>query len=629
MLIPMEDKNMKYDILAKEILSKVGGVSNVSSLAHCMTRLRFNLKDDSKADIDKVKQINGVVGCVNKGGQFQVIIGTHVEDVYLDICKIGGINTQGRNNQSEENKKGFGSLFDIIAGIFMPIIGALAGSGMIKAILAIGTAMNWISPESQTYTILFMISDIVFYYLPCFIAYSAAKKMKCSPFLALIFAGMLVHPDFVDLRTAGEAVYFFGIPVRMAIYSSSVIPIILIVFIQSYVERWAKKISPDAVKTFLVPLITIIIIAPLGLIVLGPIGSILGDYLANFFVFLDGKISWLVPTLVGGLSPLLVMTGMHYSIGAVQATQRATVGYGTIHSPGMMASNMAQAAAILAVSVKTKDKSLKTLATSCGITALCGITEPALYGITLKYKRPLYATMLAGAIAGFYAGITNVKAWSAGTSNIFSLPIYIGPDNSFINICITVVIALVLGFILSYLLHKDDMEFEESAKTDTPMSTSILDTKIEILSPLKGDVLALEEVNDEAFSSLAMGKGVAVNPEEGVVVAPFDGTIEMLFKTKHAIGIKSVDGIELLIHIGIDTVKLEGKYFETFVEMNDKVEKGQKLIEFDIEKIKAAGYQCVTPIIVTNTIDYLEVVEKSIDCVEREENLLTLLKGEQ
>ena len=616
---------MKYEKLAKEILREVGGSSNIVSLAHCMTRLRLNLKDDSKIDINKVKEIDGVVGSVNKGGQFQVIIGTHVEDVYNEVCQIGKITNSEGGSQGEKRKKGLGSVFDIIAGIFMPIVGALAGSGMLKAILSVLVATNSIDVESQTYMILFMISDVVFYYLPFFIAVSAAKKLKCNPFLSLIFAGMLLHPDFVNMRTEGIAVSFFGLPLRLAIYSTSVVPIILIVFLQSYVEKWAKKVSPNAVKTFLVPLITILITAPLGLIVLGPLGAIFGDYLALFFEFLNGKISWIVPTLVGGLAPLLVMTGMHYSLGAVQATQRATVGYATILAPGMMASNMSQAAAILAVSVKTKDKELKTLASSCGITALCGITEPGLYGITLKYKRPLYATMLAGSIAGFYAGITNVKAWSAGTSNIFSLPIYIGEDHSFINICITVIIALVLGFVFSYIFHKDE-EVEEVIQNTQLDTNPILDSKLEVFSPLKGKLVDLENVNDEAFSSLVMGKGIAIEPEEGVIVAPFDGKVEMLFNTKHAIGLKSTEGVELLIHIGIDTVKLGGKYFETFVKVDDEVKKGKKLLEFNMDMIKDEGYDCVTPIIVSNSNDYLEVIEKNVTQIEKEEKLLTILK---
>ncbi|WP_312542568.1 beta-glucoside-specific PTS transporter subunit IIABC [Enterococcus sp.] len=614
---------MKYEELIKIIISGVGGEKNIKSVTHCMTRLRFNLVDDNLTDQELIKENDGVVNVLNKGGQFQVVIGTHVEDVYQEL--IDTTKLSSNSNEENQTKQNMISVFfDTIAGIFIPIVGALAGAGMLKAILSVATAMSWLSPDSQTYTILFMISDVVFYYLPFFIAISAAKKFKTSAFLALIFAGMLVHPTFVGLKDLGESVYFLGIPLRLATYSTSVVPIILIVFFQSYVEKYAKKISPNAVKTFLVPIITILITAPVGLIILGPVGAIAGDYLATFFNFLNERISWLVPTLVGGFFPLLVMTGMHYSVGAAQAVQRASVGYATILAPGALASNMAQAAAVLAVSVKSKNKSIKTLATSVGITAICGITEPALYGITLKYKRPLYATMLAGGIAGFYSGIMGVKAWSAGTSTIFALPIYIGEDNSFLHACISVAIALVLGFVFSFVFYKEEsVELEhETEQNQTPHKEK---KTIELNSPMKGKTISLDQVEDEAFSSLVMGKGVAIDPVDGVLVSPFDGKVTMLFKTKHALGIKSDEGVEILIHVGLDTVKLEGEYFETFVSENDRITKGQKLVSFDKSKINTAGYSCITPIIVTNSQDYLDVIETKNTNVTTNDLLLSII----
>jgi len=614
---------MKYEELIKVIISGVGGEKNIKSVTHCMTRLRFNLVDDNLTDQELIKENDGVVNVLNKGGQFQVVIGTHVEDVYQELIDTTNLSSDSKEeNQPKQNM--ISVFFDTIAGIFIPIVGALAGAGMLKAILSVATAMSWLSPNSQTYTILFMISDVVFYYLPFFIAISAAKKFKTSAFLALIFAGMLVHPTFVGLKDLGESVYFLGIPLRLATYSTSVVPIILIVFFQSYVEKYAKKISPNAVKTFLVPIITILITAPVGLIILGPVGAIAGDYLATFFNFLNERISWLVPTLVGGFFPLLVMTGMHYSVGAAQAVQRASVGYATILAPGALASNMAQAAAVLAVSVKSKNKSIKTLATSVGITAICGITEPALYGITLKYKRPLYATMLAGGIAGFYSGIMGVKAWSAGTSTIFALPIYIGEDNSFMHACISVAIALVLGFVFSFVFYKEE---SVALEQETEKNNSIYKNKktIELISPIKGKTLSLDQIEDEAFSSLVMGKGVAIDPAEGILVAPFDGKVTMLFKTKHALGIKSDEGVEILIHVGLDTVKLEGKYFETFVSENDRITIGQTLVSFDKSKINTAGYSCITPIIVTNSQDYLDVIETKNTNVTTNDLLLSII----
>lgn len=610
---------MKHQELIKEILMNIGGESNIESVTHCMTRLRFVLKDDKKGNIDAVKNLKGVVGCVNKGGQFQIVIGTHVSDVYEELMESASIHSGGI-----EKKKKFevSQIFDLIAGIFMPIVGALAGSGMVKAILAVCVATNLIDTTSQTYTMLYMISDIVFYYLPFFLAYSAAKKFKINPYVSLIFAGMLVHPTFMGLKGAGEAVAFLGLPVNMATYTSSVIPIILIVSFQAIVEKYVNKFTPNAIKTFFVPMMTILIVAPVGLIILGPIGAILGGYLSTFFIFLDTKASWIVPTLVGGLAPLLVMTGMHYSLGAAQSVQRATVGYATILAPGMIASNMAQAAATFAVSVKTKNKDLKALSSSCAITAICGITEPALYGVNMKLKRPLYATMLAGGVAGLYAGITGVKAWSAGTSNIFALPIYIGADNSFMNACITVVIALILGFVFSWFLYKEPEEFE-SKKVE---KSTGLNKRTEIYAPIKGAILPLTEVKDEAFSSEALGKGCAIVPIDGEIVSPMDGKIAMIFETKHAVGIVSEDGTEVLIHFGLDTVKLNGQYFTSHVNTGDVVKRGDKLISVDFKAIQEAGYDVITPIIITNSNDFLDVVETSEENADYKTVLLTAIK---
>ena len=594
---------MKYQEMIKEILIHIGGEANIESVTHCMTRLRFVLKDDSKADSSAVKNIKGVVGCVNKGGQFQIVIGTHVAEVYEELS-----GTVGIKNGNTQTKKKFelSQVFDLIAGIFMPIVGALAGSGMVKAILSVCVAANWIDTTSQTYTLLYMISDIVFYYLPFFLAYSAAKKFKINPYVSLIFAGMLVHPTFTGLKSAGEAVSFLGLPVNMATYTSSVIPIILIVAFQAIIEKYVKKFTPNAIKTFFVPMMTILIVAPVGLIVLGPLGAILGGYLSTFFTFLDTKASWIVPTLVGGLAPLLVMTGMHYSLGAAQSVQRATVGYATI----------------LAGTLNTKNKQLNALASSCAVTAIGGITEPALYGVNMKLKRPLYATMLAGGCAGLYAGITGVKAWSAGTSNIFALPIYIGADNSFMNACITVAIALVLGFIFSWVLYKEPVEFEEEKKAEP----SSLNKKTEIYAPLKGAVLPLSEVKDDAFSSEALGKGCAIVPVDGEIVSPFDGTVVMLFETKHAIGLTSEDGTEVLIHFGLDTVKLNGEYFTAHVKTGDKVKRGDKLISADLNAIQDKGYDVITPIIITNSNNYLDVVETDQDNADLQTVLLTAIR---
>lgn len=616
-----KEKNMKYQETIDGVLKNLGGESNIDSLTHCMTRLRFTVKDDTKINMDEIKKVKEVVGCVNKGGQLQVVIGTHVSEVYAELIK--GTKFDTADTAKKEKKNPITALFDTMASIVMPMIGPLAGAGMIKAILSMLVQFQIIDNTTQTYQLFYMVSDCVFYYMPFFLAFSAGKKFKCNPYLSLIFAAMLVHPTFIGLKTAGEAVNLLGMPVTLATYTSSVVPIIMIVYFQSIIEGFVAKFTPKAIKTFFVPMIVILITVPVGLVVLGPLGAIVGNYIATFFTMLNSNVGWLVPMLVGGLCPLLVMTGMHYAIGSAQTIQRATVGYATILAPGMICSNMAQCAATFGVALKTKNSELKTLASTVGVTALCGITEPTLYGIGLKYKRPLYSAMAAGAIGGLYAGIMSVKQWAYGTSTVFALPVYIGDDNSFLHICIAVAIAMILAFVFAFISHKDVEVTNPDKKT---ASGNTLNKKIELASPMTGNVLSLSEVNDDAFKSEALGKGCAVIPTIGEVVSPVDGKIAMLFETKHAIGIEANDGTEILIHVGLDTVKLAGKYFESMVKTGDIVKKGDPLLKFDIEAMLIEGYDLTTPIIVTNSELYLDIVETNKATVASGETLLTGVK---
>lgn len=455
--VPVMANNEK---LITEILRAIGGKENIISATHCITRLRFKLHDDSKANMEQVKNISGVVSCVNKAGQFQIVIGPHVTEVYDDLIRMTGLRSEAPvdadEDDSSQKQNLISRLIDTMASIVMPMIGPLAGAGMIKAILSLLTQFALISKDSQTYQIFYLVADGVFYYMPFFLAFSAGKKFKCNPYLSLIFAAMLVHPNYLALKSAGEAVKLFSIlPVTLASYTSSVVPIILIVYFQSIVEKFITKITPKAIKVFFVPMITILLTVPVGFVVLGPLGSILGNYLAAAFTALDTYAGWLVPTLVGGFCPLLVMTGMHYAVGSAQSIQRATMGYATILAPGMVCSNMAQCASTFGVALKSKKQEIKSLASTVGVTALCGITEPTLYGIGLKYKTPLYCAMAGGALGGLYAGITHVKQWAYGTSTIFALPVYLGEDHSFLNICIAVAIAMASAFILSYITFKD------------------------------------------------------------------------------------------------------------------------------------------------------------------------------
>ena len=622
---------MNYENLAKEILKNVGGQENVSNLTHCATRLRFNLKDVSKANTETIKKTKGVMGVVDKGGQYQVIIGNDVNHVYKEIMKIA--NIEGNSESKEvDDRKTVAKVIDTITGIFTPILPAITAAGMMKAVLALLTAFKLISTDSQSYQIFNFMADAAFYFLPIFLANSAAKKFKCNPYLAMMLGGILLHPTFVTMvntaKETGESLAIFGLPITLASYSSSVLPIILGVWFMSYVEPIADKISPKAIKFFTKPLITAVVSGILILVVIGPIGYIVSDKVGLGIKTLESYASWLVPTLLGGLTPLLVMTGTHYGLIPIGINNRMTMGYDTIIYPGMLASNVSQGGAALAVAIKSKNKEIKQLASSAGITAVCGITEPALYGVNLRFKTPLYASMIGGAAGGLFLGLFRVSNYSGGSPGFLTLPSYIGGESmmNFVYACIGAVISVVVAFVAGLILYKDKVEaIEDENLEEVAVDKAPLMNKITISSPLKGEVVPLTEVKDETFASEMMGKGIAINPTEGKVVSPINGTVQMIFKTKHAIGLKSEDGAEILIHIGMDTVQLDGKHFTAHVKDGDKVKVGDTLVEFDMDAIKKEGYELVTPVIITNTMDYLEIVPKEIKSVNAGEDIITIL----
>ena len=617
---------MDYKKMAAEILKLVGGEKNVSGVTNCMTRLRFSLNDPKKADVEGIKKVKGVQGVVTKNGQFQVVIGTDVGNVCEEIKKLGNIiDNMAPSQQDGEEKKGIvGMFFGTLTAIFQPVIPALAGSGMIKALLALLVALHLVDSGSQTYQIFNAFGDALFYFLPFILAVSAAKRFKCSPYIAAVLAGVLLHPSFTGLNT-GDPVRLFGlIPVTMVSYSGSVVPILLIVWVQSHIEKFANKYSPKAVKIFLAPMITIIVTGILAITIAGPLGNLVGQVIAIGFNWLNDYAGWVIPFLMGAFCPFFVMTGMHYCFAPIQTIQYATLGYGTILGPGMLASNIAQGTASLVVGLRTKNKDLKQVALSAGVTGLMGITEPALYGVTLRLKRPLYATIIGGGIAGLYAGITGIHTYSSTTAGLFALPVYIGGDGfgNVINAVITILISIVATAIATLILGFDDPA-EEALETegqsagaisaggeDAARSTQEPAAKIAIDSPIQGKVIPLSEVKDDVFSNEIVGKGAAVVPEKGEVHAPEDGTVLSVFDTGHALGMQTKDGVELLIHIGLDTVELKGKYFQVHVKQGDAVKKGDLLISFDPEGIRSEGYDITTPVLVSNTADYLDVIAK-------------------
>lgn len=590
--------------LAQRIVELIGGKENVNDAWHCQTRLRFKLVDENKAETEKIKELAGVINVLSKGGVYQIVIGPNVADVFEELEPLLDLN-QG-SEQKEKTNIG-AKIIDFVSGIFQPIIPALSGAGMVKAVLALLVVFKAVNVESATYQLLNMLGDTIFYFLPVFLAFTEARKLKCNQIIAAAVATVLVNPTWLSFVTAGKPVNLFNvIPFHLVNYAYSVIPIILIVFIQSYIEHFLNKLIPKAVELVFVPMLTLLIMGILALSVLGPIGDILGGYLSQFFTYLSVKASWAPALLVGGLLPVMVMFGLHNGIAPLGVMQMATKGYDSIFGPGCVVSNMCSATAALVVALRTRDQKTKELGFSSSITAYMGITEPALYGINLPKRYPLIAAMIGGAFGGLYAGLTHTHRFATGSSGLPAVLLYIG-DNTLrylINILIAMVIGVVITAVLTYLLS---LKYETNDKKKVQLATEPQVVYAEISSPVKGELLPLSQSDDEAFASQAMGKGFVVKPSEGKVYAPVDGKVVSLFSTKHAIGILGDNGAEILIHIGIDTVDLKGKYFTAHVKQGQKVTKGQLLIEFDRSKITASGYNDEVMVIITNTNSYQNV----------------------
>ncbi|MGL5204121.1 beta-glucoside-specific PTS transporter subunit IIABC [Cetobacterium sp.] len=618
-----------YQELGRLILENVGGKENISNVTHCATRLRFNLKECKKVDVDKIKVAKGVIGIADSNGQFQVIIGSEVSKVYKEIIKIiGTIENQG---DSTDKKRGLVGFFEIISGIFTPILPPLTAAGMLKAVLVLATTFGWLSRESQTYYIFNFVADTAFFLFPVILGYTSAIKFKCNPYMGMLIGGILVHPSYLALINAKEAVHFLGMPLKLVNYASSVVPIILIVYVMSFVEEFADKVSPKFIKFFSKPLITVLIMAPLSFLVLGPLGSIAGEGLALGVQAINGFAPWLIPVLVGATSPLLVMIGMHYGLIPIGFNELAVNGFDTVVGPGMLVSNVAHGGAILAVSLKTKNRDLKQLAGSAGFTACLGITEPAMYGVTLKLKKPLIAVMLGGGLAGLYCGIMGVVRFSSGAPGLASLPIFIGEARpmNIIHAVIACVIAFSVAFISMFVIGFEDIPNENSEnieidKEEKPKRELVTDGVIQVKSISRGEIIELSSVKDDAFASESLGKGYAIVPEVGDIYSPINGVVSSIFATKHAIGLEGDDGTEILIHVGIDTVRLNGEHFESCVKEGDTVKAGDILVKFDRDTVMKKGFDISTPVIVTNSSDYTEVVVSKFGKVNVGENVLAL-----
>lgn len=626
---------MDYKKLAEKILEKIGGSGNVESVVHCMTRLRFTLKDESVVDDAAVKNIKGVMGIMKKGGQYQIIVGNEVASVYKELCTLGNfkMNSSSTEVKSKKNQNIISEILDIISTIMSPVIPALIGAAMIKVLLTVLPMIGVLSTSSQTYDLLSVVGDGAFFFMPVLIAMSAAKRFNANAYYAVSIALVILHPNFISLlnnaKEAGETVKFFNlIPVTYASYAYSVIPIILSVAVLPYIEKFADKITPTITKNFLKPMLVMLMIAPIVMVAIGPLGSIFGNVLSTVVYFIHDKLGFIAVGLVAAVFPFVVMTGMHHAFTPIKLGVLASVGFEGFICIAEFCANMAQGAAALAVSIKTKNADVKQSAGSSAFSALvAGITEPALYGTNLRFKKPMIGACIGGGIGGLVGGFFQLKSFGVATPAIVTIPQYIeeGNPQSLIYILITGAVTIATTFIVTYLLGFEDPVAEDSEETEVEKVQISLNKGVNIPSPLAGQLIDLSEVNDATFSSGIMGSGVAIIPSEGKVIAPFDGTIDVFFNTHHAIGLRSDSGVELLIHVGLDTVNLEGKYFNPLKKQGDSVKAGDIILEFDIEGIQKAGYEVVTPIIVTNSNSFMDVIVKEKDRVTVSDQVLAIL----
>lgn len=624
----------KYKDLATEIVKNVGGKENINSLTHCITRLRFRLKNESKANDEAIKNMDGVVTLMKSGGQYQVVIGNHVPRVYEDVVEVAGLSDDN-TNQEDEKQGLFNKFIALMSDVFQPILGALSASGIIKGLVALLGFIVVGFKGSGNHLILNAIGDGLFNFLPFMIAYSASRKFKLNPVTGLAMAGILLYPAIQKSALEANGVigsipyvgdyysHFLGMPFVANNYAGSVIPILTIIAFGSVIERKAKDLVPDVLQGFFVPFFTLIITMPIALLIIGPVISTLTNLLMEFFKSIIGISPVLFGLIIGFVWQILVIFGLHWSIIPLGIIAIQANGMDRI-MVGQFGASFAQTAVVFAMYLKMKDKKKKSLALPAIISGIFGVTEPAIYGFSLPAKKPFIFSCIGGGISGAIFMLMGGTRYNQGGLGIFGIMNYVNPENgSFIPVLLDIVIAAAIGFILTMFFWKPEEEIEESVNKEN--NNSLVGTNERIFAPMTGEVLKLSEINDQAFSSEALGKGLAINPTDGKVYSPVDGTITMLFRTNHAVGITSNKGVEILIHIGMDTVEMDGNGFLSHVKQGDKIKAGDLLIEVDLEKVKKSGYETITPILVTNYDDLLDLVGTDQKEIKAKEDLLTAL----
>jgi len=622
----------KYDGLSRIIIQNVGGKSNIQAITHCVTRLRFTLKDESKANTDILKETDGIVTVLQSGGQYQVVIGNHVPDVFASVVSVGHLEslaTKGEDDEDapKEKMKPFDAFVSIVTGVFTPFLGVFCACGILKGVLALLSTIGVLDGAGGTYNILYSLGDAAFYFLPPILGYTAAKRFKLPEIEGLLIGLALVYPTMISANGA-DISNFLHIPVVLppsGDYTSSVIPIICAVAFAAWFEKLYKKYIPDTVKLFLVPLITLTVTFVLTVLIIGPIASLVSNALSFVFNWLYGVSSIAMGAVVGAVWQVLVMFGLHWSLVPIAMINMANGG--DVILAGMFGTTFAQTGAVLGIWAKTKDKKLKSLAPAAAISGVAGVTEPAIYGLTLPKKTPFIRTCVIAGIAGGFLGAFGVKAYQMAGMGVFGYTAYIDTaNNNVYGMIVAIVISLicvVAGFVSEFIFYKDT---PPKAKAAAPASGSAKTaTGGEIASPVTGKVIPLSEIKDEVFSSGALGDGVGIVPTVGEVYAPADGELTTFFPTGHAIGMTTDNGAEILIHVGMDTVSLNGKGFTPLKKQGDRVKKGELLLKFDIKTIKDAGFPVDTPVIITNLDEFAGIEAAAPGEIKHGDTLLTLL----
>lgn len=590
---------MDYRKIACEVLKNVGGEENVSHFEHCSTRLRFTLRDSSKANVEALKSIKGVLGVVMTA-QCQVIIGNNVVEVYDEILKMASFTTGGVTKDDTVKDQKFGAkVMDFITGVFQPVVPAIAGAGVLKSLLSLFVLIGILDNTSSTYTVFNSIGDSALYFIPLLVANSAAKKLKCNQMVAISLVGTMLLPNIGALLSVEGGSQLFGFTLKNIAYAYQIFPALLSVFLLAYVEKFFNKITPKPIRIFFVPMMCFAIVVPCTLLVLGPLGFNIGTVLTNIILFVYDKVGFIAIGLFAMVLPFCIATGMHKAFIPYALSSYASLGYEAIYLVASLGHNISESGACFAVALRTKDTDKRSTAISAGISALFGITEPALYGVTLQNKKALKGVMIGSGIAGLFVGFVGVKAFTAVGPGLASMSMYIDPENSK-NIVYAFVgfgIAFIVSLVSTMILYKEEKEEKEVInKVDEEIQLK----DMELVSPLDGEIINIEDVNDSVFAGKILGDGLAIIPTEGVLRSPANGKVSMIADTKHSIGLTLDNGTEVLMHVGLDTVKLDGKYFDVKVSSGQKIKEGDALLTFDLDKIKSEGYDLTTPIIVVN-----------------------------